>query len=149
MTTPSLIDWLRAQIDEDERLALAASEAPWRRWPEEGAGSPSLRWSVALPGQRTGDTAAIATVRAEDSDHIANWDPARVLAEVQSRRKLIDIMLQHAAKIDGEWGCCHGPEAIALGHCPETSVDGISGLRALAEPYRSRPGFREEWKWTT
>jgi hypothetical protein len=85
-------------------------------------------------------------LRTADGAHIALHDPARVLREVESKRALIKEIGNHAAKIDGEWGCCHSGPDILAGRCPEMKVHEITALRLLAAVYSDRPGYREEWK---
>jgi hypothetical protein len=59
----------------------------------------------------------------EYAEHIARWDPARVLAEVNAKRRILD-------------------EAVRL-----MSYDGeFQFLELLALPYADRPGYREEWR---
>jgi hypothetical protein len=80
-----------------------------------------------------------------NAEHIARWDPARVLAEVEAKRRILDVILAYEAKIDGEWGCCHSADAIGAGRCPEIDPNEIHALRLLAQPYAGWPGWREEW----
>jgi hypothetical protein len=57
--------------------------------------------------------------------HIARWDPARVLAECEAKR----LLLQREP-------------------CDDTGVgdDPCHHLRALAVPYADHPDYREEWR---
>jgi hypothetical protein len=56
--------------------------------------------------------------------HIARWDPARVLAEVEAKRKILSMYEDYTA------------ERRHLGPV----------IWALAQPYAGRPGWREEWR---
>lgn len=72
-----LITWLRAQLDEDERVAQAALKRV-ARWPK--AQLPP--WEVAA--------IAAARVSAFTLEQLQQFaDPARVLAEVKARRAII------------------------------------------------------------
>lgn len=136
-----LVQFLRACLDEDERIARAASPGPWE---QSGIGEYGWGVSFSVPG---------AGVEAEDSDqgradaaHIAGHDPVRVLREIDAKRALMKVIFRYEAKIDGEWGCCHDAEEIEAGECEETPPNEIEALRVLAALYADRPGFREEWR---
>lgn len=142
-----LVTWLRAQLDEDERVARAAAEdgPEWHFQPALGEpdGSLDLEASFTMSGGYKPD--------ATDFDHdwlvhIARHDPARVLREVEAKRRLIEQIGFYASTIDGEWGCCHDAAAILAGRCPDIAVGEIAALRVLALPYAAREGFREEWR---
>lgn len=77
--------------------------------------------------------------------HIARHDPARVLREVEAKRRIIDDALRYEARIDGEWGCSHDPDEIAAGVCPYIPPDEIDALRLLALSYANHPSYRQEW----
>jgi hypothetical protein len=138
-----LIAFLRARLDEDEQVALAVPVTEWR----EGSS-----WLAdlcdPLPSQRRayGIPAEVTLVTETDAAHIARWDPARVLAEVEAKRRILDIALAYEATIDGEWGCCHSADQIAAGRCPETNPDEISAIRVLAAPFADHPDYRAEWR---
>lgn len=144
-----LVTWLRGQLDEDERVAREAGPGPWMAittrdftgGPDSALdlGGPTGR--VVLAGWFDDDP-----IRPPESEHIARWDPARVLAEVDAKRRILDEILAYESKIDGEWGCCHSAEGIAAGQCPDIRPDDIHAVRLLALPYADRPGYREEWR---
>jgi hypothetical protein len=109
-----LVAFLRAVLDEE----AAAAGALARDYGDYG-------WSMIC-----------ASVTAEDmhgetedaARHIARWDPARVLAEVEAKRALID-------------------------YCYPTRIPALQNvvymvILHLAQPYASRPGFRDEWRLT-
>jgi len=141
-----LVQWLGAQLDEDERIARRAceyAEASWRLdedaetvlwWPpeprvaakerEHGLPVVSDRWrgqAIAPGGERI-------------APHIASHDPARVLREIDVKRQLLARYeeLRAASKEQG-----------LIGDVTEEYQDFL--LRLLALPYADRPGFREEW----
>lgn len=108
-----LVEWLRLQLDEDEQLARAAAG------PSPGGGE----WMMSDTGRHPGYTP-------EQAEHIALHDPARVLREVEAKRRLIGAH----PELDRCTACAAGES----GRCPN--------LRLLALPYSDRPGYREEWK---
>jgi hypothetical protein len=63
-----LVAWLRAQIDEDERVALAAN-------------TEEIHWLAEYGASTTSD---------DSEAHIKRHDPARVLAEVAAKRALLE-----------------------------------------------------------
>jgi hypothetical protein len=77
--------------------------------------------------------------------------PQRVLAECASKRKLIELAYADAARVDGEWGCCHSVESLRLsfGRLPDDCYGRttlMDWFAALALSYADRPGYREEWR---
>lgn len=137
--TDNLIAWLREQVDEDERRARSGAIKGHTSWRVEygrlgdyevvdGAGRVVVPELVNMLGT---------------SAHIANFDPARVLAEVESKRRILDHWESLRAEVaryrsaDEE-----NPPSILLAgeQVLETTA------RAMALPYQDRPGFREEWR---
>jgi hypothetical protein len=102
-TEPSLVEWFRAQLDEDARVARAASD-------------PNCYFDLL-----GGSNAEEAFLR--------EFDPARVLREVEAKRALI-------GKLDGDPFDALGAEGAY-----ELLV-----LQHLALPYADRHGYREEWR---
>lgn len=124
-----LIAWLRAQLDEDERVALAAQSVDGGVF--DGAGIVVMR---AATGTRS------VTLTSVVARHIARHDPARVLAEVAAKRAIVD---QHTVTATSEvFG-----EVSTVTYCPICRNDGqCMTLWLLAQPYAERPGYREEWR---
>jgi len=110
--TDDLITWLRAQFGDDEVVARRASTvvpAPW---------SYVEARSVILDAHARD----IAKVGYVEGLHIARHDPARVLAEVEAKRRILDLYEE-----------LYEPglyEAAAL----------------LALPCADRPGYQEAWR---
>jgi hypothetical protein len=103
-----LVQWLRAQLDEDERIARENSD---------GRGL-----ADGFPDYRTysdGDTAAA-------DEYIEHFGPARVLREIEAKRRIVD---RYA------WLREHGDTGGTAWVLP-----------LLALPYADRPGYREEWR---
>lgn len=149
MTTPSLIDWLRAQIDEDERLARKAGGIEWRAAGIDDKYVADARNGCAIACYTEVYPECAIGMDDDDAAHIANWDPARVLAEVQSKRAILDVHPIETDLSEYERGLGTG-QSFGCRRCADD--DGVikgegycRTLQALAEPYRSRPGFRKEW----
>lgn len=134
-----LVDWLRQQLDEDERVALAAHANVWN-----AEASRHDSEFVIVPDFTPSGVGVV--FGAKNAQHIANWDPARVLAEVEAKRRILD---EHPHEPAAPWGTamvtsvgcatCHdrGEGVIGKGWCRTA--------RLLAQPYAGRPGWREEW----
>ena len=125
MTTPAdLVGFLRAQLDEDERVAREA-------------GSRSLTWPVGgtwyLEGVEhnvVGDEEAFC--HPHNVEHIARQDPARVLADVDAKRRILD---EHEPGSDP---CDAHDASLRTIECDT--------IRLLALPYADHPDYREEWR---
>ncbi len=116
----TLTDWLLEQIADDE--AVARDAAGW----ESNGRAADVRGLVVY-----GDGPAPNNAAAE---HIARFDPARVLAECASKRAIVAL---HTP--DHE--CTDGSEqypGVFAGLPGWTTCD---TLRLLAEPYADRPGY--------
>lgn len=136
-----LVAFLRGCLDEDERVAKAATAGPWTATPvvygpwNEGSGPPK-NWEIDTPS-----TTVVEHVYHEgggiaieaDATHIALHDPARVLREVESKRTIIE---RHVTDIDSD----HWEARLAADDFGEAA------LRLLAAVYSDRPGYREEWR---
>jgi hypothetical protein len=102
-----LVDFLLARIAEDEAVAHGAV-----RW-SEGA----TQW--ASDGE-------------PDWQHIARWDPARVLAECESKRRIVAELTDMA-------------EQDEMGYHDRAPLFALGVLRLLALPHASHPVYRAEW----
>jgi len=142
--TTDLTTWLLEQIAEDEQIAALATRPPWVAKVDDVETGDSRRYAavgriaVDVPGRRRWLYAG--GENGHDARHIAAWDPARVLAECEAKRQILEY------------------------HEPETLPDGIPTydpprcdsctncelpcptLRLLAVPYADRAGYREEWR---
>ena len=123
-----LAAWLLDAIAEDEARADVATRLGESRWKAVGGsvelatvprGSSIFEWMVAFDEGSPSEGQAV---------HIATWDPARVLAECAAKRALVEETMERSAEH-------RGPAAtwvsLILGH--------------LAQPYRDREGWRDEW----
>jgi hypothetical protein len=125
-----MITFVRLQLDEDEQKALAIDA---KEWAEDSSWFKDML--DPLPSQRRERPGWLPMITVEDVRHIARHDPARVLREVEAKRKILD---DHAPVVDGtqsSWKWFEGSES-----------ESERILRLLALPYSDRPGFREEWR---
>jgi hypothetical protein len=124
-----LVTWLRAQLDEDERVARGATPGPWtvsRSGEDVHSYDQGLTVSEGFSG---GPWSKVNPV------HIARWDPARVLAEVAADRRLLDEYEQARTYYDLHREAPAG-EAYGL----------LTAVKIRALPYADKPGYREEWR---
>jgi len=132
-----LIAFLRARLDEDAELALAAGAElgpDWRYDAEHG-------WVRAV---REGD--GIATghqdhLEPEHGQHIARHDPARVLAEVEAKRRIIDECAYWIDKINSS-----ATDKYPYPNLPERGEVVLPVLTLLALPYADHPDYRDTWR---
>lgn len=140
-----LVEWLRAQLDEDERVAECIRHGgftppTWHVVPDPDGGAfiyaedRMIGAPVDEPPDRDDEPLAKVTGGRNEAEHIALWDPARVLREVEAKRKILDDFDR----------CWRTINAYAADEIREVYYDQI--LPALALPYSDRPGFREEWR---
>ena len=122
-----LAEWLLARIAEDEDVARAAilpqygQNGEWLTFDDKEHLSRTTvfarNWDDKL-GQAC--ETEMSWIGRGARDHIARWDPARVLAECEAKRRLIAL-----GEKDSYW-------------------DDV--LRILALPYADHPDYREEWR---
>lgn len=147
----TLTEFLRARLEEDEKTALKAAGAVTREWsvnwhfdPDYGSdGILNLGDQQEALGAGSNRTDPLSLGQAH---HIARHDPARVLVDVEAKRRIVAEIFEYEATEDGEFGCCHSAEDIATRQCPGTDPDKLPALRLLALPYADHPDYREEWR---
>ncbi|MFI2761371.1 DUF6221 family protein [Streptomyces echinatus] len=140
------VEWLRSQLNEDERIARAAGG----RWREL-----SGNWVAAAEG----DHRVAMVLAAGERAHIVAHDPARVLREIETDRELLTeyerLLTAHDA---------HQREAARLAEQGDDDPIRHAALRREADylpamlhvldrwakrkaaVYANRPGYREEWR---
>jgi hypothetical protein len=128
----SLAEFVRARVDEDEQAATAAA----------GPHKAGRKWWVDPWFDGTGGRADINThlgiitssrggVEAVPAEHIVRWDPARVLAEVEAKRRIIDEYEQFTS------GRLYSTDR-------EQTLRRVVSLLAL--PHIGHPDYRQEWR---
>ncbi|MFH9610440.1 DUF6221 family protein [Streptomyces sp. NPDC017448] len=136
-----LVQFLRARYDEDAELARQAAEVgPLATWDSSldillGVALKNRRRWAGAGGADALDGAAVA--------HAARHDPARVLAEVEAKQRIIEC--------HEPWTAANGD--IICGRCGREHVDGRPGghfpcqtLRLLALPYAAHPDYQDAWR---
>jgi len=130
MTTPTLTEFLTARFDEDEAVAKRATDGGfgWRLadlaggnevWADRDAGGWDA-FMIATTATRLNRNPGAKGF--DDANHIARHDPARVLAEVEAKRRIVAF-----AK-----------------HLP--SVYARCVLEPMALPYADHPDYDEAWR---
>lgn len=111
-----LVTWLRAQIDEDERVAQFAM-------PRRGE-----EWNASY---------GHAFVILVDVDrHSKRHSPARVLREVQAKRRILEVATSQIKVA----------EILPPEHAQQAAARAQGIIQLLAVPYADRPGYRDEWR---
>lgn len=112
-----LVAWVRAQFDEDERVARAAGSQVW---------SDDALADDPIPMVGTvGYLRQNCHLDPEYWQHIALHDPARVLREIEAKRQILDLWESEPSI---RW------------------ADGGLIPMHFALPYSGRDGYREQWR---
>ena len=144
MSGVDLVQWLGAQLDEDERIARAATPGPWRAHDThlgqygyaatvlsgEGNDTDLRAWLPSMSNEPWDEARNVWA----DAAHVAEWDPARVLREIDAKRRLLALH-------DRPQHQCVAEDGPTQWH----AKDPCATLRLLALPYADRPGYRQEW----
>ena len=142
--TVDLARWIGVQLDEDERIARAVVDAQFITCAE---------WHARGPfgdGDRFGNVQSDNREQIVEEDllwphaaHIAAHDPARVLREVDVKRRQVEWCVEvigdrDLSRYDEVGSLKDDKDALAVTLAVET-------LRLLAWPYDARPGYRAKW----
>lgn len=130
----TLTEFLLARIHDDEclaRMAFGDHNDNEPDWFEPFSGVVDMKGEDVLI---TGDSGV--------SRHIVNWSPARVLAECEAKRRVIDTAEEASGldlQVDGEF---------RVGQRDEVAEPYIGGviLRALAAVYADHRDYDEGWR---
>lgn len=126
-----LSDFIRARLDEDEAAAKGVAHGPWY-------------WEGGYP-QRISNPAAILVAEcytspdapAQEAEHIARHDPARVLRDIAAKRAIVEM---YADKADYD---TPDPE---LEYAVGRAVGLGEAVRHLAAVWSGHPDYEEAWK---
>ncbi len=143
-----LIAFLRARYDEREQAANAAiwheDAGTWRAElsPYGYGKSPGPRWYI-IDSMDDGVVSNVDPQASEDegvAQHIALNDPAYVLADLATKRKILDLL---AADLSAPIVTVNGPGVFTStgGHRKRA----LKMARLLAGPYADHPDYRPEW----
>ena len=148
-----LVAWLRAQLDADERTALAALryDLP-AAWVAEHGGvrtvEPYHRPGHVWDGQTVIVARVLGTVgefhaEMRNAEHIAVHDPARVLRQVAAMRKIAN---EHAPRTTSY---LDAPDELSCRRCGKADEYPVPypcpTLQSLATVYADRDGYQPEW----
>lgn len=172
-TTLTLADFLLQRLAEDEAAARAATPGPWFSDTVYSTvtAAPYMSARAAYDADHWDGVDRFVVPESMDSAvsdvnlaHIARHDPARVLAECESKRAIVELHEQWPVLVgteptfDAEEGgsdlnqvtlrmskqfawATEREYRARFGTEPPTAPM----LRALAKPYADHPDFREEW----
>ena len=157
-----LAAFLEARLDDDERIARACPPWPWRLEEDE----PDPDYPPPHDGHRRGalfdaDVLRPSVVFSDrydevgpQHDHAVRHDPARVLDEVDAKRRLIGDLLatEHLLANRDTYGCRavsdregdNTPSGKPCSCGRDEAVRRRLGLLAL--PYAGHPDYHEEWR---
>ncbi|MFE6868325.1 DUF6221 family protein [Kitasatospora sp. NPDC057692] len=132
--TADLVAFLRARLDEDEQGAATSWPGLWATDAEEYGVVDSE------DGTEIADIVVCSTRQQQaTARHIARHHPARVLAEVDAKRRILarytSAVADSAEDADGYYDENRFEDARQL----------YPVLRLLALPYADHPGYRPEW----
>jgi hypothetical protein len=138
--TADLAGFLRARLDEDEQTARDVQDGspPWNgQWISDGPHALRTRNGHVLAfSTRTTDGRDLPLdLKPGLVEHWARHDPARVLAEVDAKRRII---AEHPWRREPDW-----PSGRQCRQCATEWP--CNTLRLLALPYASDPGYKPEW----
>jgi hypothetical protein len=133
-----LVAFLRQCLDQDERVAREASDAArsanWIAGAEGSVISTDPQSELHIRG---------AVLSLDDIGvHIARWDPARVLAEVEAKRRIIADIVDEATWLDLS---CDMDRRIGPRDEATEPYLGDQLAKLVAQPYAGRPGWRDDW----
>ena len=129
-----LADFLLDRIDDDEDQARLATPGPWENvrvnestdgWNVEARAADGTHLDVAVDRAHPAEGACGVS----DAAHIARWDPTRVLADCDAKRRIVALGVCTACDVEAQ-SCDHRDQA----------------LRLLALPYASHRDYRHEWR---
>lgn len=126
--TRDLIGFLRARLDEDERVARDANTSP--------------EMVTGIPRSYAAAPVAI---------HIARWNPARVLAEVAAKQKVVNLHSPRRTPgptmpVGGEWTETYNLDCITCGGDDRLSPSWpCKTILLLAAPYADHADYWQGW----
>ncbi|MFF4644969.1 DUF6221 family protein [Streptomyces sp. NPDC001389] len=130
--TDALVQFLRARLDEDEQIARGHQQ--WSAGWDQDDMAKEIRDDV-----NAGTVAFVPHLG--DRTHITRHDPARVLAEVDAKRRIIALHSDptgHSCSITDETG-------YELNYAEVARDEACTTLRLLALPWADHPAYQSEW----
>lgn len=131
----NLVEFLRARLDEDEQAARAATAGPWY---VDDIDQELRTADVYAADGRVTSAYTEPCCSVEDATHMARHDPARVLVEVEAKRRLLRSHYDY----QGYCPRCHDWQNKPV----EREAYPCEVVRLLALPYADHPDYRQEWR---
>ena len=125
--TMTLSEFLEARIAEDEAVAGTVADGgsgQWQSW--NRSWDPEPVRDIATDGKR------IASVHTTLDEFMCRHDPARVLAECEAKRRIVER--------------CTGAVAGTVWEHSDTPVLARATLSDLGLSYADHPDYRQEWR---
>jgi hypothetical protein len=127
-------EFLLARFADDEAVARALT-------PDEQRYPYGDRMFPPTPFEKLGDELR-GYLGGPLGEHAARWHPARVLAECEAKRRIVELHTGgHGCVSHNSGGAsagdAYGPNVVGSRPCPT--------LRLLALPYADHPDFQQEW----
>jgi hypothetical protein len=146
------VDFIEAQLTEDERVGRAATEGgSWKAKRLDGDelfdGPFTAIYTVGFPWRETarcvGTSEVARSVVSSEGEHIARHDPARVLADVAAKRRILARHKPGDPKLFGwapNWceGCGYEGEA---GDPRTEDIDDCPEIRDLASTWADHEDY--------
>ncbi|MDR3082117.1 MAG: DUF6221 family protein [Streptomyces sp.] len=128
--TDDLVQFLRDRLDEDEKVARAADG-------DEIEASDPVRGAKFLTLRGDHHDRHVGELPSALADHIARHDPARIIAEVEMKRSIVE---KYERALDNSRA--HPDDLASSGAL--LALHGVVHL--LAAPHANHPQFRQEWR---
>jgi Family of unknown function (DUF6221) len=123
--TNDLVAFILARLDEDERIARAAG-AYYPSWAYDRETFTVANAESPIAARKADGRSPINDV---DGEHIARHDPARVLRDVEGKRRLVDTVTAERP----------------VNSRPVDAALALTVLRLTALAWSDHPGYRAEW----
>jgi hypothetical protein len=129
----TLTEFLLARIAEDEAVAehTGGSQKRWEKEPYPG-GDYGYRMRFPSSTHISDWSRDVGSGYFPVTEHIARHDPARVLAECEAKRRIVEELCYVGGPGEPEW--------------VPYDLDSQSILQLLAAPYANHPDFDEDWR---
>ncbi|WP_294567538.1 DUF6221 family protein [uncultured Arthrobacter sp.] len=138
--TLSLTDFLLARVAEDEAVAREAgglAETPWRATYGRQVETARDGYLVTPEDEHSYSDDPTDAV----SEHIARHDPARVLAECEAKRRIVE---RETERLREQWRRRVDEHRQTFDEWMQPPYG--ETLRDLASVYADHPDYRQEWK---
>lgn len=138
-----LREFLKARLAEDEALARACDPSAWGangswiRPAQNGAPAAQGRYVLAAEGEW--HVLAKSYDLTPNTHHMARHDPARVLRDVEAKRRILAAYADDDRLRFGDWETCSDS-------CPVQVLDEV--VKLLALPYSDHPDYDPAWSPT-